>query len=573
MQRMILFGVCLLMLCPMVFAGTRGARVNKVNPPEAQGAVTGEVMSVSPSVYVIGPGDSLGFTVSDYATNGSACHNLINFGDGSLSLGRMMAVTSDATDRGTYYSYSADTGNTWTPLTWVEGTRQGWGNIDQFADAGGAEVTVAHAGIQVCIDAAKGANVWSCAPTGIATDLWPRLAVSSPISIHMVHANANPATDIWYTRSQDAGATWDILDAPLFTAGPSFLPDADAQDIAASGTNVAIVHAPDPNDGTGFSGGADVLLALSGDNGTTWSTQVLLDNPGPGELTNGSEKYTPDGSVACVYDSQGDLHIVWTNFLAVGDVSNNPGLFYQIDAPLSYWSEATGIIEIATTVHDTSIAKPTNLFGNLVTQPDIGIDANDNPYIIYQQQISEQDTAEVFLQHIYATGSPDGGFTWREPIDITPGTGFDASYGSMADRVDDNIHLTYFSDPLGGNAIRGNHAFINVAVMYHKFDAVTLTTGIREVPGTTPETFRLEQNYPNPFNPVTNIRYSLPTGSDISLKVYDVLGQEVALLYSGFQEAGNYVADFDGTNFANGTYYYTLTAGDFTETKKMLLVK
>jgi hypothetical protein len=290
-------------------------------------------------------------------------------------------------------------------------------------------------------------------------------------------------------------------------------------------------------------------------------------------LPNGSEKYVPDGAVACAFDNNGELHATWTNYLAVGDASNNPGMFYQIDAPVSYWSVATGIIQIATTVHDTSITRPGNLFGNLVTQPDIGIDASDNPYIIYQQQISEQDTAGIFLQHIYATGSPDGGATWTVPIDITPGTGFDASYGSMAELVDDYVHVSYMSDPLGGNFIRGNHELISVAVMYHKFSAATLTTGIRELTGTTPEAYRLEQNYPNPFNPSTNIRYSVPAGGIISLKVYDLLGQEVATLYDGYQDAGSYVVDFNASALANGPYYYTLTAGDFVETKAMLLLK
>jgi hypothetical protein len=59
----------------------------------------------------------------------------------------------------------------------------------------------------------------------------------------------------------------------------------------------------------------------------------------------------------------------------------------------------------------------------------------------------------------------------------------------------------------------------------------------------------------------------------VSLKIYDMVGQEVATLVNGHQDAGNYVADFNATNLANGTYFYTLTAGSFTETKKMMLIK
>jgi hypothetical protein len=293
----------------------------------------------------------------------------------------------------------------------------------------------------------------------------------------------------------------------------------------------------------------------------------------PGELPNGTKQFQPDGSVACVYDNAGNLHIVWTNFLAVGDVSNNPVLNYQIDAPLMYWSAATGIVDITPSVHDTTIAKPANNFGNLITQPDIGVDANNNPYIIFQQLISEQDSALLYYQHVYGTGSPDGGVTWTEPKDITPGTEFDASFASLADLVDDNLHLTYFSDPLAGNAVRTNHPVIPVAVMYYQYPAIDLTTGVREVPGLLPDAYRLDQNYPNPFNPTTKIQYSIPASSFVTLKVFDVLGREIATLVNGEQGGGSYSADFNATNLADGPYFYRIQAGNFSETKKMMLLK
>ncbi|MDH4069938.1 MAG: T9SS type A sorting domain-containing protein [Ignavibacteria bacterium] len=569
MRRVFLFGICLATFSAIGLAGHRGAKVQPVDPPELDGAVVGEVRGVSPSVWAIGPGDSLGATVSDYGTNGSACHNLINYGDGTLSLGRMAALTSDATDRGTHYSYSADGGATWTPLTWIEGTRQGWGNIAQFPDAGGTEVTVAHSGMAACVDAAKGANVWSCGNNG-SGGVWPRMATTSPFYVHVVTPDANPPTTIVYEQSADAGVTWSLAN-PIFT-DPGFFPDADAQDIAAFGTNVAIVNAPNP-DGVND---MDVLLAISTDNGATWTDQVLDDMPGPGDLPTGQEDYVSDTGVACVYDANGNLHVTWTVFLAIGDATNSPEQFYQIDAPIYYWSEATGTIEVPTgSITDTSIVKPGNLFGNLITQPDIGVDANGNPFILYMQQIGEQDTAGLYLQHIYAVASPDGGTTWNTPVDVTPGAGFNADYHSMADLVDEYVHFTYFSDPLGGNAVRGNHEVIPVAVMYHKVLASDIlgTTGVNPVGGVLPDAYQLEQNYPNPFNPTTNIRYSIPNEAFVSLKVYDMIGQEVATLVDGHQSAGNYVANFDATSLANGTYFYTLKADGFSETKKMVLVK
>ncbi|MGE5796191.1 MAG: Omp28-related outer membrane protein [Ignavibacteria bacterium] len=88
-----------------------------------------------------------------------------------------------------------------------------------------------------------------------------------------------------------------------------------------------------------------------------------------------------------------------------------------------------------------------------------------------------------------------------------------------------------------------------------------------------PSEYRLEQNYPNPFNPVTHIIYSIPKGGNVSLKIYDVLGNEVSVFIDGFMKAGTYNAEFNAANFASGVYFYTLKTDEFTATKKMLLIK
>ena len=88
-----------------------------------------------------------------------------------------------------------------------------------------------------------------------------------------------------------------------------------------------------------------------------------------------------------------------------------------------------------------------------------------------------------------------------------------------------------------------------------------------------PSIYRLDQNYPNPFNPATVIRYSIPEQSKVTLKVYNLLGQEVATLVNEVQPAGHFVARFEGYSLATGVYFYRLEAGKFSETKKMLLVK
>jgi photosystem II stability/assembly factor-like uncharacterized protein len=92
-----------------------------------------------------------------------------------------------------------------------------------------------------------------------------------------------------------------------------------------------------------------------------------------------------------------------------------------------------------------------------------------------------------------------------------------------------------------------------------------------------PKEFLLQQNYPNPFNPSTKISWQSPVGSWQTLKVYDVLGNEVATLVNEYREAGSYEVDFQSSagshQLANGVYFYQLRVGDLAETKKMILLK
>jgi hypothetical protein len=96
---------------------------------------------------------------------------------------------------------------------------------------------------------------------------------------------------------------------------------------------------------------------------------------------------------------------------------------------------------------------------------------------------------------------------------------------------------------------------------------------VKQVPGAVPSEYKLGQNYPNPFNPTTLINYSIPQKGYVSLKVYNLLGQEVATLFAGVQEAGNYAATFDGAGLASGVYLFRLQAGNVSITKKLVLMK
>ncbi len=97
--------------------------------------------------------------------------------------------------------------------------------------------------------------------------------------------------------------------------------------------------------------------------------------------------------------------------------------------------------------------------------------------------------------------------------------------------------------------------------------------GIKGISTEVPKVYSLDQNYPNPFNPSTKIKFALPNSGFVSLKIYDILGNEVYTLDESYRKAGYYEASFDASNLASGVYFYKLVTSGYTATKKMLLIK
>ena len=115
---------------------------------------------------------------------------------------------------------------------------------------------------------------------------------------------------------------------------------------------------------------------------------------------------------------------------------------------------------------------------------------------------------------------------------------------------------------------------------YNSADSRNLCMGISVTPATgitpisnIPDKFSLSQNYPNPFNPATTINFSIPKSGLVTLKVFDVLGQEVATLVNDPKVAGTYSVNFDGSTLTSGVYFYRIEAGDYIDVKKMVLLK
>jgi hypothetical protein len=152
-----------------------------------------------------------------------------------------------------------------------------------------------------------------------------------------------------------------------------------------------------------------------------------------------------------------------------------------------------------------------------------------------------------------------------------------------------NHFTTTVNDSVGKVLIRRNDhiSYIRGIVFYagggagfrYKFvprtnaDFGTITSVEIEQRPTMATTFALAQNYPNPFNPTTNIHYTLPKSEFVSVKIFNILGQEVQTLVSEQQTAGEYTVRFDASRLTTGVYFYQLHAGSFSEVRKMMLVK
>jgi hypothetical protein len=118
----------------------------------------------------------------------------------------------------------------------------------------------------------------------------------------------------------------------------------------------------------------------------------------------------------------------------------------------------------------------------------------------------------------------------------------------------------------------GSHVILRGCVINGVVYGDTTTVDVKD-DFELPQSHMLLQNYPNPFNPITKISFYIPFGTDVSLKVYNLFGEEVKTLVNEYRSAGSYTELFDGKGLSSGVYIYVINAGKFTEMKKMILLK
>jgi hypothetical protein len=176
----------------------------------------------------------------------------------------------------------------------------------------------------------------------------------------------------------------------------------------------------------------------------------------------------------------------------------------------------------------------------------------------YLQRVSDGDRATVL-----AAGKWDSGVWTVEFKKPYAGTGFDftvvpGSSVKFTHEIFDNEGSTHWTN--GFNATMLTLDF-------------SLITDVNDEAGNTPTDFTLTQNFPNPFNPTTKINFSVPQSGFVNIDVFNALGQKVTTLVNEQMNAGNYSTDFNAVNLTSGIYFYKMTSGNFTETRKMILLK
>ena len=191
--------------------------------------------------------------------------------------------------------------------------------------------------------------------------------------------------------------------------------------------------------------------------------------------------------------------------------------------------------------------------------------------------------------------STDNGLTWQQKNSGTTNTLRSIYFHTLDSgvvvgdngtvRMTTNGGETWFTDPFFNSPSTRNYRFISLvnntfrtfmagsdSLFYVSNDPVTFT-GVTPISTEIPEAFSLMQNYPNPFNPVTNIKFSIPKSGFVKVSIFDANGREVETIVNQNMSAGIYNADWNASKYSSGVYFYRIETNEFTDTKKMILVK
>ncbi|HEX9739870.1 MAG TPA: T9SS type A sorting domain-containing protein [Ignavibacteriaceae bacterium] len=482
------------------------------------------------------------------------------------------------TDRTCTYFYSMDGGVNWTnvgnvPPPAPTGARSGFPAINGLSfpsvvianhnNLGGGNTRT-----QIMINSAPGVDDFIAFDPGNAPDgdaIWPRLTVTNDDNVVFV-ASVNGAL-FQYTNVLNTSTG-------LFS-GYQFYDGNQAETYAlAVASNGTVGHAYLGNLGEAF-------FRESADGGLTWGTPTEIFSP---HLVPGDTNYygTIRG-IDLVYHNNIPAVVFEVFVQTPGFASFFPGLPSQI----LFWSpEITGDTTWVIADSNNVPYYPYNGTNDVMcplARPVIGKSADGRAIFVAFESATENRATTLdstTFQAGWFMASFDSGVTWTDPERFTPVTTphMDWDWVSLAESnpvTGDicTVHMVMQADPIAGSQVNG--AFGGVTAGFYHFSTEVDLPPIVSVgdDDNLVNSFQLEQNYPNPFNPSTSIKYTLAEKSNVILKIYDVLGNEIATLVNSEKEVGPHEVNFEASNLSSGLYIYTIQAGNFTASKKMMLLK
>jgi hypothetical protein len=392
---------------------------------------------------------------------------------------------------------------------------------------------------------------------GTDEPIWPYIAGASDGSV-IVSASRSAAATAYYTRTADF-VTWSAY--------------AQITEVTQSGGRYP-VHA----NGTGrvgrlynTSNGTAALgnwWTESTNNGLTWSTPTNIFSFR--SVTSGTRVDTFNSYVHAdfVYDGNTPL-FAFTEYATAAD---------RNDVNIVFWSQATGF-KVAVPYDSTKyFFDPINQRFHALNLgwPSIGLSGTTNPTIViaYQAFQADTDSRGYHYSDLWYVASTNGGMTWGGPQRITNTRTIDERYPSVSKwNAAGQFNMVWGQKNRSGlYAFPGTADTVRSSQMFLRVSPIVVTSVQQIGPGVT-TSFALRQNYPNPFNPATKIDYTVARSGPVSIKVYNTLGQEVATLLDEHLAPGEYQVTFDGAHLPSGVYVYTMRAGSFSESKKLILMK
>ena len=221
-------------------------------------------------------------------------------------------------------------------------------------------------------------------------------------------------------------------------------------------------------------------------------------------------------------------------------------------------------------------------YNSMTSIPTLVVDDANQVFALWSGVTINEDPNNFLLRHIYARASVDGGTTWRDTIvDITGNTiqqWTEFVFASVAGQTTDKIYFSVQDDDLAGNYLKSTNAGYqgqmeitnnNITVMeVAKADIILWPVGVNDKKA---ETFTVSQNYPNPVTDRSMVNVKLTQPGNLSLGVYNVVGQKVMDYQQGFVNAGTHQFVLDGSQLNSGVYFYTVTLDRKSVTKKMIV--